>query len=692
MIEDPFGLDRVEVGRSTSAGRILVYPRLVELDRLFSEGGARCARRPAAAAAPAERLRPAQRARLPAGRVAAPRALALDGQARPADGEGARGRAARRGRRRCSTRDAAVAASATSFESQVRAAGVDPARARHGAGRRPVLVVNSRAARRSASTRGRRLARGARAARRRASRTRGAPLAALLADEAGAAAARRSSSSSSLAARRRGARRPARAARALGPAQRLARPRRLGRASPPGGAATPYPALLRLQAAGIPVAVVRARRRSRGRARRARPRRWPVPRSGADRARAALPASSIASGTGCGSSGPAAPGGRCSCSPCSRSCPPCCRGRRRSRSLAVALALARRGARLRRSTRGLDRRSRLLRPAGPALRATVSSSFYDVALPFDPPRQHATCTASSLARDLRLRAAAVALAVAARRPALAALGAARRRGLAGDAARRRRPARGAGDPRRRARRCSPGSACRGRTPWLAPARRGARRRCALAASASPPSRRRVPPLADVGPRTRGADDAGRASSYVWNSDYSGLTCRRRPTVLQVRRRRGRYYWRATTLDDFSVDGLDRGPRRPANRSLASRRAAADPSLPQRSHDPAGWVTETVTVAALRDPHLLAPRHAGRVRARRVAGIGATRATASPRASAARCATRRYTVLELRAAADPAAARALEADLPGPTSGEVPRGRRAAPRRRRFGAPGLASSR
>ena len=40
VIEDPFGLERVSVALPTGAA-ILVYPRLVELDRLFSESGAR---------------------------------------------------------------------------------------------------------------------------------------------------------------------------------------------------------------------------------------------------------------------------------------------------------------------------------------------------------------------------------------------------------------------------------------------------------------------------------------------------------------------------------------------------------------------------------------------------------------------------------------------------------------------------
>ena len=40
VIEDPFGLERVEQ-RLDAPGALLVYPRLVELDRLFSEAGSR---------------------------------------------------------------------------------------------------------------------------------------------------------------------------------------------------------------------------------------------------------------------------------------------------------------------------------------------------------------------------------------------------------------------------------------------------------------------------------------------------------------------------------------------------------------------------------------------------------------------------------------------------------------------------
>ena len=60
-IEDPFGLERVEQPLS-SPGALLVYPRLVELERLFS-GRARAPTTGGGCSATARRVRPAQRAR-----------------------------------------------------------------------------------------------------------------------------------------------------------------------------------------------------------------------------------------------------------------------------------------------------------------------------------------------------------------------------------------------------------------------------------------------------------------------------------------------------------------------------------------------------------------------------------------------------------------------------------------------------
>ena len=154
---------------------------------LFTENGPLGARRPAAAPAPAERLRLPRRARAPAGRVAAPRALALDGQARRADGQGLRGRAARRACDRARRRRRPVAG--PSFDVQVRAAGSLLRRIRARGGRTALLAINRaqpeyhhvaserrlagglrRAGRRRA---GRRRRRSLRCSRRRRARSRG---------------------------------------------------------------------------------------------------------------------------------------------------------------------------------------------------------------------------------------------------------------------------------------------------------------------------------------------------------------------------------------------------------------------------------------------------------------------------------------------------------------------------------------
>ena len=98
VIEDPFGLERID--GDAAGGRL--DPRLPAARRprqaLLRVRCAHARGAPAADAA-ADRLRSAQRARLPAGRVAAARPLADDGPARPAHGQGARGLAARRDRR-----------------------------------------------------------------------------------------------------------------------------------------------------------------------------------------------------------------------------------------------------------------------------------------------------------------------------------------------------------------------------------------------------------------------------------------------------------------------------------------------------------------------------------------------------------------------------------------------------------------
>ena len=121
---------RIRSGSSASRSRcrpeaLLVYPRLADARQALLGRGRRTPGGPAAAAPADDRVRPPLRPRLRAGRVASARPLAFDREARPADGQGARGRSARRDRglpRR--GRDGSRRRGARlDFELQVRAAG-----------------------------------------------------------------------------------------------------------------------------------------------------------------------------------------------------------------------------------------------------------------------------------------------------------------------------------------------------------------------------------------------------------------------------------------------------------------------------------------------------------------------------------------------------------------------------------------
>jgi hypothetical protein len=98
-------------------------------------------------------------------------------------------------------------------------------------------------------------------------------------------------------------------------------------------------------------------------------------------------------------------------------------------------------------------------------------------------------------------------------------------------------------------------------------------------------------------------------SYVWNSDYRGLTWpEERTTVLKVEvdGPRRSLYWRATTLDEYN------GSNWLETQALAEPESAADtidvatgdPLLPPAATDSENWVRQDVTVEALRDNHLI----------------------------------------------------------------------------------------
>jgi transglutaminase-like putative cysteine protease len=98
-------------------------------------------------------------------------------------------------------------------------------------------------------------------------------------------------------------------------------------------------------------------------------------------------------------------------------------------------------------------------------------------------------------------------------------------------------------------------------------------------------------------------------SYVWTSQYEGLTWpKKRTTVLKIRHDgpRRQLYWRATTLDEYNgsnwLETQALADLEPAQETIDV--AAGDPLLPPRAADSSNWLKQEVTVEALRDHHLI----------------------------------------------------------------------------------------
>ena len=89
-------------------------------------------------------------------------------------------------------------------------------------------------------------------------------------------------------------------------------------------------------------------------------------------------------------------------------------------------------------------------------------------------------------------------------------------------------------------------------------------------------------------------------SYVWSSDYSGLTFPRKKTVvLRIKAPARSQYWRVTTLD-----GVIDGRWREENVLDGPASGVGEPGLvPRAAGDPANWIEQQVTVAGLRDVRL-----------------------------------------------------------------------------------------
>jgi transglutaminase-like putative cysteine protease len=97
--------------------------------------------------------------------------------------------------------------------------------------------------------------------------------------------------------------------------------------------------------------------------------------------------------------------------------------------------------------------------------------------------------------------------------------------------------------------------------------------------------------------------------YVWNSNYTGISFPEKPTVVfkvKVSGPRRGLYWRATTLDEYTGTAWEEnrrfGQAYEPDQVVTDRRELFLPRAAEREGD---WVRQEVTVAALRDEHLVA---------------------------------------------------------------------------------------
>jgi transglutaminase-like putative cysteine protease len=92
--------------------------------------------------------------------------------------------------------------------------------------------------------------------------------------------------------------------------------------------------------------------------------------------------------------------------------------------------------------------------------------------------------------------------------------------------------------------------------------------------------------------------------YVWNSHYGGIHFPKKKTVVYRIRVPGAergLYWRATTLDDYTGNGWQEN----LNLGPASERDEIDAvGLTTKARDQKNWVRQDVTVASIRDTHLV----------------------------------------------------------------------------------------
>jgi protein-glutamine gamma-glutamyltransferase len=91
-------------------------------------------------------------------------------------------------------------------------------------------------------------------------------------------------------------------------------------------------------------------------------------------------------------------------------------------------------------------------------------------------------------------------------------------------------------------------------------------------------------------------------SYVWDSSYSGLTFRGKPTtVLKIEADKTQQYWRATVLDTVA-DG--QWIEEPAPELIQPEILGEDGLIPEAAREKELWKEQRVKVEALRDVHLV----------------------------------------------------------------------------------------
>jgi protein-glutamine gamma-glutamyltransferase len=96
-------------------------------------------------------------------------------------------------------------------------------------------------------------------------------------------------------------------------------------------------------------------------------------------------------------------------------------------------------------------------------------------------------------------------------------------------------------------------------------------------------------------------------SYVWQANYDGIQFPETPTtVMKVKASgpRRSFYWRATTLDDYTGQVWDEQLEL-GEAVQRDQIDASSPLLPEAAANEEDWVRQDITVEALRDQHLLA---------------------------------------------------------------------------------------